>query len=368
MELAEPVRALRRGGSALAAGAWRDRWLYAVAGGVCAAGFALGPVTGRHPDWALVKLLGGRLLLTGAAAALLLLVIVALRLALVVRHPAPLRAMRDAFAAALGREGRAVGALNTLVIFLLFATGFAVLKGAIAIVAPFRWDAALAALDHAVHFGRAPHEWLWPLVVRPRIVFALNCVYNAWFFAVVAGFLAAGCAGGRSALRRQYLMSFMLVWVIGGFLVAIAVSSAGPCFYARIGLGDLYGSLMRQLAADAVRAPVFSLATQDMLWAGFTGARPGSAGISAFPSMHVATATLFLLAARRLGRWPFAAAAVFWAAILAGSVVLGWHYAVDGYAGTLLSLAVWRAVGRLSGARGRATRGRGPAPGGVACG
>ena len=37
--------------------------------------------------------------------------------------------------------------------------------------------------------------------------------------------------------------------------------------------------------------------------------------------------------------WTFAAA------MLLGSVVLGWHYAVDGYAGIVMSVLVWKTVG-----------------------
>jgi membrane-associated phospholipid phosphatase len=95
-----------------------------------------------------------------------------------------------------------------------------------------------------------------------------------------------------------------------------------------------------------------------MLWNGYTGASSGSIGISAFPSLHVATAVLFALyASRRWGRiglalWAFAAT------ILVGSVVLGWHYAVDGYAGALLSVLIWKAAGfwlRRNGPEGLAT-------------
>ena len=102
---------------------------------------------------------------------------------------------------------------------------------------------------------------------------------------------------------------------------------------------------MAQLHAVDARTPIWALATQDTLWAGFTGAQAGSAGISAFPSMHVATATLFALAARRMHPGLFALAAIFWAMILLGSVTLGWHYATDGYAGTLIALLMWRLAG-----------------------
>lgn len=145
---------------AVVAGAWRDRALYGVALATQAAAFAVAPFTERGPDWALVVALGGRIALAGIAAALLLLVAATLRLALVERSPTPLADLARGAASVARRNGLAPGALHTLAIFLLFATGFAVLKGAVAVIAPFRWDAALANLDRALHLGRAPHEWL----------------------------------------------------------------------------------------------------------------------------------------------------------------------------------------------------------------
>ena len=59
----------------------------------------------------------------------------------------------------------------------------------------------------------------------------------------------------------------------------------------------------------------------------------------------VATAMLFAIyASRRWGRiglvlWAFAAT------IFVGSIVLGWHYAVDGYAGALFTILTWKSVG-----------------------
>ena len=190
----------------------------------------------------------------------------------------------------------------------------------------------------------------------------MNFAYNLWFLVLVAAFVACACATRRQALRHQYLMSFMLVWFVGGFLVAMGFSSAGPCYYARIGLGDLYAAADVGAASGRRRSIRSGRSrAQDMLWQGFTGGRPGSAGISAFPSMHVATATLFALAARRLHPWLFAAGLAYWAVIMLGSVLLGWHYAVDGYAGTLIALLAWRLCRALRTAcRGSGARGRRP--------
>jgi hypothetical protein len=343
----EPARAgpIARFRADLLAGARRDRALYAIALTVLVTGFAMQPVTGNHPDWAIVLALGLRLSIGVGAAALAALAWRLGWLAVVARSRTPTRDLIRWIASFFRGDGLAANAIHTFAIFFVFGAGFAVLKGAIAVIAPFAWDAALADLDRALHFGRYPHEWLQPLLGQPLIVSAFNYLYNTWFLILLAGFVACACATRRRTLRHQYLMSFMLVWFVGGFLVATGFSSAGPTYYARIGLGDLYAPLMQALHAAAERYPIWATETQDVLWQGFTGGRRGSAGISAFPSMHVATATLFALAARHLRPWLFAFAVLHWAVIMTGSVLLAWHYAADGYAATLIAILGWRIAG-----------------------
>ena len=355
-------------GAAAAARLWRDvlrqarrdRMLFAIALTVCLTGFAMQPFTGLRPDWGVVGRVAVQLGRVGATAAAVLLVWRIGWLAIVARSPTPTRDLADWAGRFLRRPGLAVNAASTVMIFCLYAGGFSVLKGAIAVVSPFAWDATLADLDRAIHFGRLPHEWLWPLT-RPLPVAVLNVGYNVWFLLLIVGWLAAATTVDRPGLRHQYLMAFMLTWFVGGFLVACGFSSAGPCYFARIGLGGLYTPLMQQLYAADAAYGIWAVETQDLLWHGFTGARPGSAGISAFPSMHVASATLFVLAARHLGRVAFVAAAIFWLMIMLGSVVLAWHYAVDGYAGALIAvarLALRRALRPGDGSRDDAGGGR----------
>ena len=337
--------AVRGFGRSLVAAARRDRVLVATAATICAAGFAMQPYTGLRPDWDIVGRVFVKLGLVGTMAALVLLVWRVVWLAAVARSTNPTRDLVSWLRDRLTAPGLAANAVSTVVIFCLFSGGFSVLKGAISVVSPFRWDTALAGFDRALHFGRLPHEWLAPLTA-PLPVAVLNVAYNLWFFLLVLGWLGAAVAVRRPGLRHQYLLAFMLTWLVGGFLVACGLSSAGPCYYSRLGLGDAYAPLMARLADAEAAWGIWAVKTQDLLWAGYTGTRPGSAGISAFPSMHVASATLFVLAARHLGRMVFAAALAFWLMILAGSVVLGWHYAADGYVGTAIAILAWRVAGR----------------------
>jgi len=323
----------------------RDRMLYAIALTVCLTGLAMQPYTRLRLDWNVFGQVFVKLGVVGAMAVAVLVVWRLVWLALVARSRTPARDMLDWVRGFLAGPGLAVNAASTVLIFCLYAGGFSMLKGAIAVVSPFAWDTALAEFDRALHFGRLPHEWLGPLTA-PLPLAVLNFLYNLWFFLLIVGWLAAAVAIRREGLRHKYLMAFMLTWFVGGFLVACGFSSAGPCFYGRIGLGELYAPLMAKLHAAEAEYAIWAVNTQNVLWDGFTGERPGSAGISAFPSMHVATATLFVLAARHLGRALFVAALGFWVLILVGSVALAWHYAVDGYAATLIAIVVWRFAGR----------------------
>lgn len=350
--------ALRGAGQALGRAARRHRHIHALALFTLALAAAVGLRTGNHPDFGALTTYGFYLLvaLWGGVCAFALVKLVLL--AVVDRDPSPSRALIGAFAHYFTDRDRLANGVNGLAAFIVFASGFSVLKGAIAILSPFSWDVALHKADVALHFGYAPHEWLAPLTHLPVAVFAFNFAYNLWFVALVATVFTVAITNRDSALRHRFLLSFMLVWLVGGFFMAMGFSSAGPCFFERAGLGTAYTPLMSLLHAADADYSVWALSTQDLLWEGYSGKGAGSIGISAFPSMHVASAVLFALYAARRSVLAGVVMWVFAATIMVGSVVLAWHYAVDGYAGALLALAVWKIVGRtdwLIGPAGRAT-------------
>jgi PAP2 superfamily len=57
--------------------------------------------------------------------------------------------------------------------------------------------------------------------------------------------------------------------------------------------------------------------------------------------MHVAIAMLVFLACRHLGWWLKYLGAAYLLLIFLGSIFLGWHYAIDGYAGAGFALVAW---------------------------
>jgi membrane-associated phospholipid phosphatase len=70
-------------------------------------------------------------------------------------------------------------------------------------------------------------------------------------------------------------------------------------------------------------------------------------GISAMPSMHVTIATLNALLCWRIDRRLGVAASAFAVLIFLGSIMLLWHYAVDGIAGVFIACLCWSAAGAL---------------------
>ncbi|MGK5056892.1 phosphatase PAP2 family protein [Janthinobacterium sp. LB2P49] len=245
----------------------------------------------------------------------------------------------------LHRE-RLLHALPALLLVPLFALSFTTFKAAIPRLHPFDWDVRLSAIDIALHGGTAPWAWLQPLLGHPLLTGLLNVAYHFWFLLFYALLYWLILDTRHRLLRMQFLLSFTIAWIVLGSVVAMLFSSAGPCYYGHLHANDPYAPLMAYLQESNHRIPVWALKVQDMLWQGYqSGGTVGELGISAMPSMHVATSVLMALVAWPIRRAAGIALAAFAVLIMLGSVHLGWHYALDGYVGTAGAIVIWQAVG-----------------------
>jgi hypothetical protein len=115
---------------------------------------------------------------------------------MVVRRPERLvRHMIDDFRVNVLTVDRVVGAL---VVF----TGF---KTMIGVVNPFAWDAAFAAWDRWLHFGRHPWEILHPVLAFPWVTSAINIVYNFWLVVLYLVLFWQAFTTRDLRLRMQFL-------------------------------------------------------------------------------------------------------------------------------------------------------------------
>ena len=242
---------------------------------------------------------------------------------------------------------RVAAALIVIVLLPLFFSAFTSWKALIPVVQPFAWDVTFFEWDRMAHGGVDPWQLLQPVLGYPLVTSAVNFLYQCWLFIVYGMLVWQAFSVSDPRLRMQFFVSFVLVWSVVGNLSAVLLSSAGPVYFGRVtGQEDPYLPLMDYLHSAAELAPVWALDIQEDLWRTYTlGGDMLGEGISAMPSMHVATTVLFALVARQSHRTLGMILTLYAAVIMVGSVHLAWHYALDGYVGGLLTYGIWRAVG-----------------------
>jgi membrane-associated phospholipid phosphatase len=236
---------------------------------------------------------------------------------------------------------RLVTGLATLTVLSLFFSNFSFLKEAIPMLNPYAWDEVMMQVDRTLHGGFDVYQILMPFFGGPMLLTVLGGAYVIWLFLLYFMTFIAAFTKLNPQARSAFLVAFVLTWGIGGNLIATVFSSVGPVYYAPMGLGDVYEPLMQHLRALGEMMKVPSLLVQNMLWEGYTSGKT-VAGISAFPSMHVASSTLLACYAFSFHRYAGWLISAFTGIIMVASVMLGWHYAVDGYAGFALALISWK--------------------------
>ncbi len=242
-------------------------------------------------------------------------------------------ARRGAFAA-----HRLRFAVVTMLVAPLFFNAFAAWKSLIPLIHPFSMDPFLAHLDTLIHGGQPERLLTWlPLRVIDRIYFF------GWGELLILALVVLAWRG-----EARLLLAFVLTWILLGTAVAMAVSSAGPPYFLALTGRANYAGLLDHLAT-AKDGPLLALQIQRNLWVAYRErVIVPAAGISAFPSMHVAVPALLTIATWGRSRLLTILLAAFTGVILLSSVALGWHYAVDGYAAIAGAAVIWLSVRRLA--------------------
>lgn len=223
----------------------------------------------------------------------------------------------------------------------IFHGTFTSLKSMLPELLPFAFDPALADIDEFIHGGPA---WM-----RVRFLDGLTdmvrSLYSETWFLLTTGITFAMCMARPGRLRSQYIWTFLLCWSMLGILIAGCFLSAGPVYYDRLIDEGRFVDLTDRLTS-LIREDNFSSQYPDLLWTAYVTKTAGvGTGISAFPSLHLAMATLFFLVAHRFNRLLGWVMLGYLCIIMLGSVHLGWHYAVDGYFSIIATTVIWKVVG-----------------------
>jgi membrane-associated phospholipid phosphatase len=222
---------------------------------------------------------------------------------------------------------------------------FCISKSLIMHLNPYSADPALSAVDQALHFGHYPHEFLIGAFNSASLADLLDGFYLLWFPVMFTANAWCIFFERDDNRRMRFLWASFLCGIIGGNLMAVLLSSVGPIYF-----GAYYPDIVNPYAAF-----IASLQGVDLKVIGVSAALlsvvqnpafPDFNSISAMPSMHVTVAWTIGLYAWSIHRFAGALAFAFAAIILLGSVYLGWHYAIDGYAGILLATLVWWGCGK----------------------
>lgn len=211
-------------------------------------------------------------------------------------------------------------------------------------LAPFWADPLLADVDWVLFLGRDPANLLgWMNSMASAIFY-----HRAWFGLMVMTLLMV-LTQPPSAQKSALMLTYFLLWSVIGPLIHLALPAAGPVFYDDLGYGDRFAF---------IHVPHEVAKLSNYLWHGFSAGKflPGG-GISAMPSLHIATTAWMIIAVLAFARrWAMVMAALGLAIFLL-SISLGWHYAVDGIVGAAAAVGCYCAA--LAGYRRLQGTGRG---------
>lgn len=272
---------------------------------------------------------------------------------MIVQRPHRLtRAILADFRNGLFNRDRLLTALPVVILMPVFFSLFTSAKNLIPVMHPFALDPALAEIDRIFHFGRHPWQWLQPVIGVAIVSSALSFFYKTWFFSKFMVCMWQAFSLKRPRLREQFFLTFVASWIVNGVILAVLLSSAGPCYFGNVypGLENPYEPLMSYLRQANETYPIHEFFAMDYLWNAYSERKTAIfSGISAMPSMHVAVAFMQALLGWRINRFAGWFFTLYLFIIMIGSVHLGWHYAIDGYLAIAVTGVLWVLIGKWTG-------------------
>lgn len=211
---------------------------------------------------------------------------------------------------------------------------FCNLKQIIPLVHPKLFDSLFWDLDIFLHFGLSPtlialkipkDSWVWPFMDKLYLTFFLKNMLVPWIFILQRK---------SKRLRDAVISAVCLLWIIGG-LVYFLLPAMGPCYFKPELFKDINMPLNHKLQKFLLEEYVHFIRNPLNYQA------KTFYGIAAMPALHVAVPLLFTLFCLRLNKFLFLILLFYTILIWLSSIMLGWHYAIDGYAGVLLAVSTY---------------------------
>ncbi len=224
--------------------------------------------------------------------------------------------------------------------------GFTLLKNTMPYIHPYFADPFWAYWDRVLHFGADP--WFlahWVGQYLP-VDYLMQLYMAAWALPAIGLPIIIAASDGNHTRAMRTLVLYVVAWVFLGNILAFAGLSVGPVYYDRLTGDARFSDLTQALVASGVTESSIGR-LQEVLWKIYIGQRAGmGSGISAFPSVHVAIATVTAIYMAERSKWLILPAALFLFFTFFLSVYTGYHYAIDGYASILVIFSIWLVLRR----------------------
>ena len=211
------------------------------------------------------------------------------------------------------------------------------LKCNIYLLNPRNFDALLFQIDRTIHFGIAPCFFFVTLFNSKIFYSCLDIFYSPFYYLINLAYVPAILVLASSTVRRTFATAYVMICV-AGLILYVLVPSWGPVFtYPE----EFENALSHMPITVKVQTQIFK-ETSDLIR---NPAGPRSinlGGIAAFPSLHVALLTLFALASKTISKRWFHLNLIFVGLMLIGTLVTGYHYLIDGYAGLIMGFGFYK--------------------------
>ncbi len=225
------------------------------------------------------------------------------------------------------------------VLAILFSVALLInsnLKPAISVLNAAHYDLELETIERTLFGGVLPSAWL--ITHSPgAAVHIWDFIYDLFgMFLFVSMMIAVQYEGMRGGARFVFALSAGLCVCL---VVAVVFPTRGPLFVHPEWFGVLHDTESGRLARY--------LSHTVQQYTAAPGVRYAVAGIAAMPSFHVVSWTCGWLCWRPLPLNLRVVGVILVLCNWASTVVLGWHYALDGLVGIVIAVCVFRLAARV---------------------
>lgn len=228
--------------------------------------------------------------------------------------------------------------LRMLVAIILAGMFHFLLKSSVYLINPRNWDRELLALDRTLHFGISPSIFFVELFGNPVFCRFMDVFYSSFYGLIVIVYPPV-ILSIASRKVGETLASGIIFLLITGWLGYVALPSWGPVF---VQPQEFESTLEHMPFTVRVQTQIYE-ETVSIIRNPQARRSIRFGGIAAFPSLHLATMFLYALVSRALSKRWFRINMIFVGFMFVGSLITGYHYMVDSYAGLLLGWLVFKA-------------------------